>query len=157
TLREDSVGIIADTDAADGNNIKIAFDGDLLTKGEDSSGIVVLAAKSDVLINSLGSITTSGDFAQGIDSYSKGYTLVISAGSITTSGGSARGVELTAVDDGKIALALHGDVHTSGKTADAVTISAENGSVAAQINGDVIATGNAAHGLTAISDTSIAM
>ncbi len=72
TAREDSVGILADTDAADGNNIKIAFDGDLQTKGEDSSGIVVLAAKSDVLINSLGNITTSGNFAEGIDSYSKG-------------------------------------------------------------------------------------
>jgi outer membrane autotransporter protein len=156
TTDADSIGIRADTSAADGNDIEITFAGDLRTAGEDSTAIAAAAAKSDITISfSGGGITTSGDSAQGIAAYSKGYTLAFVSGDVATGGFSATGIELIAADDGKIGLLLNGDVQTTGKTADGISAIAENGGVAMQLNGDIITDGESSIALTAVSDSAV--
>ncbi|MEG3088329.1 autotransporter outer membrane beta-barrel domain-containing protein [Sphingomonas sp. PB4P5] len=106
-----------------GGNTEIVITGAIETSGRLSRGIFTVSATGNVLITNKGSITTTGDEAQGIRSNVLNGIATINGGTIKTSGAAAIGIDVFSVGDGNTGITVNADkVTTTGANAHGIWV-----------------------------------
>ena len=104
-------------------DVTITSNGNVSTQGVQAFGITGLSLAGNVSVTSTGNISTSGDRGYGILT-ATGYnqsTTILAQGNITTTGEDADGIQSYSYG-GQVGVTVGGNINTSGADADAIDI-----------------------------------
>lgn len=138
--------------AATTGAVRVTSVGNITTSGDFGDGILAGSNNANpVSISSTGNITTTGDNAYGIGAGAiNGAIAITSVGNITTFGAGARGISAGSID-AAITISSTGNITTTGASASGISATNVSGAIRISSSGNITGTGAGSNGIFASS------
>jgi len=149
TTGDNAVGIQAETSLL--NDLTLFASGTITTSGDSAEGVFASTSGGDLAVLYAGAIDTAGDNSHGIHAQSGSNASVFSSGTIHTSGASSVGILVESL--GSAQVFSQSSITTTGDTAAGIAVLATTGDAVVYSEGNITTTGAGADGITAISGT----
>ena len=104
------------------------------TVGYESEGVDAFSKYGPVSVTATGTITTQGNYAEGVLARSDDDNVTVSVNNVTTYGDHAEGVEARSFGSGTVSVTATGTIDTDGDYAEGVFATSSSGNVTVSVN-----------------------